>query len=169
VAVPVPRRILAAGAGDHGGHRGRRYGSAGVLGLAAAGTIGSRFPRFGVIGITAILAVVIGCLGALGQFQVAFVACLVLWGALMGSLPVLLQTRLLHDASSRRRDVAAAYLTTAYNVAIGGGALLGGLLFDRLGLRSLPWAYFVFLIAAVALMGVTEILRTRRARAIIST
>ena len=145
------------------------YGSAGVLGLAAAGSIGSRFPRFGVIGITAVLAVVIAVFGAAGQIQWAFIACLVLWGALMGSLPVLLQTRLLHDASSRLRDVAAAYLTTAYNVAIGGGALLGGLLSDRLGLRSLPWAYFVFLIGVLVLMAGAELLRSCRARAVPTT
>jgi predicted MFS family arabinose efflux permease len=37
------------------------------------------------------------------------------------------------------RDYAAAWLTIAFNAAIGGGALLGGLIIDGLGMQALPW------------------------------
>ena len=59
-----------------------------------------------------------------------------------------MHTRVLHSASERIRDLAAASLTTAFNLAIGAGALLGGLLLDGFGLAVLPWV-------AVALYAVT--------------
>jgi predicted MFS family arabinose efflux permease len=52
----------------------------------------------------------------------------------------MIQTRMLHSASARMRDTAAALQTTAFNVAIGGGALVGGLLLDGYGIGILPFA-----------------------------
>ena len=75
----------------------------------------------------------------------------------------MLQTRMLHSASSRMRDTAAALTTTAFNLAIGGGALLGGILLDQFGLGFLPTADVVLLVAGIALMIVTDVWMRRRA------
>jgi predicted MFS family arabinose efflux permease len=46
---------------------------------------------------------------------------------------------MLHDVTPRLRDFASAMVTTSFNIGIGGGALVGGLLLDRVGIESLPW------------------------------
>jgi predicted MFS family arabinose efflux permease len=43
------------------------------------------------------------------------------------------------------RDLAAALQTTAFNVGIGGGALLGGLLLEGVGIQALPFVEIGFL------------------------
>jgi len=65
----------------------------------------------------------------------------------------------LHSASERIRDLAAAWLTTAFNVAIGGGALIGGALIDHLGITVLPWVA-----ASVIAFGLVFVVSTDRVR-----
>jgi MFS transporter, DHA1 family, inner membrane transport protein len=74
----------------------------------------------------------------------------VLWGLAFGLVPPLLQTRLLHTASARIRDTASAFYTTAFNVGIGGGALLGAVLLEWRGLSALPIANVVLVLAGLA-------------------
>ncbi|MFT2690922.1 hypothetical protein [Clavibacter zhangzhiyongii] len=77
-----------------------------------------------------------------------------LWGLAFGAIPSLLQTRMLHAAHASFRDTASAFYTTAFNVGIGGGALVGGALLDGLGIASLPGAYLVVMaVAAVLVVG----------------
>jgi predicted MFS family arabinose efflux permease len=47
-------------------------------------------------------------------------------------------------------DVAQAMIVTAWNLAIVGGAILGGALLDRYGARSLPGTALTLLFAAAA-------------------
>ena len=54
------------------------------------------------------------------------------------------------------RDLAAASLTTAFNLAIGGGALLGGLLLDSFGLTVLPWSAVAIIAVALVFTVVTD-------------
>lgn len=54
--------------------------------------------------------------------------------------PILLQTRMMRIAPHERRSTAAALQTTAFNIAIGGGAVVGGLVIGAWGLAVLPWA-----------------------------
>ena len=51
--------------------------------------------------------------------------------------------RMMRVASVRERGLAAALQTTTFNVAIGGGALVGGVLLAWAGLSVLPWAALV--------------------------
>jgi DHA1 family inner membrane transport protein len=62
----------------------------------------------------------------------------------------------MHTASARIRDLAAALFTTSFNLAIGGGALLGGALLDSYGLGILPWVDLVLLLAGLVLSVVTS-------------
>ena len=115
------------------------YGAAGAIGLVLGGLFGDRFPRGSVtVAIAGVIASV-AALGAFGTSPPAVVAGMVAWSVFFGGLPALLHARVLHSASERIRDLAAASLTTAFNLAIGGGALLGGLLLDNFGLTVLPW------------------------------
>ena len=75
-----------------------------------------------------------------------------LWGLAFGALPPLLQTRLLHTSSAAFRDTASALYTTSFNVGIGGGALVGALIFDAGGLMLLPWCYVGLLVLSIVLV-----------------
>lgn len=114
-------------------------GGAGAIGVILAGLLVDRHPRavlvFALLGVMASVLVV----GLVPDNPWAVLPAMVAWGFSFGGIPSMVQTRMLHTASARLRDVASAYQATAFNVGIGGGALLGGVLFDRLGVTSLPF------------------------------
>ncbi|MFN4002714.1 MFS transporter [Microcella sp.] len=144
------------------------FGVAGALGVVLAGVLGDRFPRallpvllVGVAGSVAALAV-------LADQPAAVVVFLVLWSAFLGGVPVIFQARLLHTASPALRDIAAAWLTVAFNIGIGGGALLGGIVIGAWSLAALPLVTVALLLAALVLVAAVGLL-ARRAEAQIST
>jgi len=92
------------------------------------------------------------------------VVALVLWGMAFGGLPAMLQTRMLHTASARLRDLAAALFTTSFNFAIGFGALVGGLLLDGVGIISLPFVDTVIIAAGVVFMLLSNLWLASRAK-----
>lgn len=127
------------------------FGGAGVIGLVLAGFAADRFPkRHFALAVLAVMASVL-VLALASADPVIVVGAFVLWGAAFGGIPVMLQTRMLHTASFPMRNMAAALQTTAFNVGIGGGALLGGVLLDVAGIQSLPIAEIAFLAAGFAL------------------
>lgn len=135
------------------------YGLAGALGLVLSGILGDRFPRGSVTVAVAGVAGSIIALGALGTSPAAVIAGMIAWSIFFGGIPALMHARVLHSASERIRDIAAAMLTTAFNLAIGGGALLGGILLDAYGIEVLPWAA-----AAIVLVSLAFILATDKRR-----
>jgi DHA1 family inner membrane transport protein len=88
----------------------------------------------------------------------------IVWGAAFGGIPAMLQTRMLRTASFRARDLSAALQTTAFNVGIGGGALLGGLLLDSTGLEVLPFVMILLVAAGLGLSLATDSVKDRRER-----
>lgn len=114
------------------------YGIAGAVGLVLTSTVFSRRPQAGlVLALTgSALFVTVAALSA-ENVAIAVVAVM-LWGVAFGMIPPLLQTRVLQVASTRIRDTAAAFYTTAFNIGIGGGALVGAWLLEIGGLDSLP-------------------------------
>jgi DHA1 family inner membrane transport protein len=127
------------------------YGGAGAVGLALAGVVADRFPRRGVLIITVATLLPVTLLAFLSQIPWVAIVAFGVWGAMFGGLPAILQTRMMHTASVRVRDLAAALFTTSFNLAIGGGALLGGALLDSYGLGILPWVDLVLLLAGLVL------------------
>jgi predicted MFS family arabinose efflux permease len=63
---------------------------------------------------------------------------------------------LLIVAPARIRDTSTAFYTTAFNVGIGGGALVGSIALEQFGLGSLPFILLAFLAAAIILTLVTD-------------
>lgn len=140
------------------------FGGAGAIGLVLAGFAADRFPKRGfALAVVAVMASVL-VLAAWSANSVVVVVAIVVWGVAFGGIPAMLQTRMLHTASFRTRDFAAALQTTAFNIGIGGGALLGGLLLDRSGIQSLPVALILFLAVGLALMVGIDAARSARAR-----
>lgn len=132
------------------------YGGAGAAGLLLAGVLGDRYPRSTLLAATALAAGSVLAIGlAPGATWLVLVA-IAAWGVGLGLVPPLLQTRLLHAASPRLRDTASAYLTMAFNAAIGGGALVGGILLDGIGLPVLPFASALVLFSGLLYIASTD-------------
>ena len=130
-------------------------GLAGAAGLVVAGSpIARNSVRALVVAMTAIAIalVVMAAEPGLWPAVIAYAA----WGFAFGAVPPLLQTRLLQAAPPERRDAASALYTTAFNIGIGGGALLGGLLFGAFGVGAVPLAYAVMLVAASVIVVVSS-------------
>lgn len=138
------------------------FGVAGAVGLALAGVLGDRFPRATICTLVLALALSVLALRAAVDSPELLAVCVVLWGMSFGGIPSMFYARNLQVASPAIRDLAAAWITTAFNVAIGGGALVGSLLLDRYGLDSLP----VTLVAVVS-VGLVFVVVTS-ARAVVS-
>jgi predicted MFS family arabinose efflux permease len=139
------------------------YGAAGAVGLVVAGVLGDRYPRGALLGLSAGLAATVSLLGIFGERgPVLVILLMIAWSIAFGGIPSLLQTRMMHSVSQRLRDTAAAWTTISFNVAIGTGALLGAALLDGLGIRALPWAQVVFVVAALVFLIVTDRRRTAR-------
>ena len=129
-----------------------------------AGFVADRFPRRGFIAAVVIVVLSLGVLAIVTGSTIVVVVAFVVWGVAFGGLPAMLQTRMLHTASFRMRNLAAALQITAFNIGIGGGALLGGLLVDSAGLTSLPVAAIVFLAVGLAVSVAVDVTRHARAR-----
>jgi predicted MFS family arabinose efflux permease len=144
------------------------YGGAGAVGLVLAGFASDRFPKRGfAIALLGVMATVLS-LAIWSANSVVVTVAIVVWGTAFGGIPAMLQTRMLHTASFRTRDLAAALQTTAFNIGIGGGALVGGLLLDSRGIESLPVTLVLFVGVAFVLMVGTDALRAARARRLIT-
>ena len=144
------------------------YGVAGAAGLAIAGSPLARRPVRAMMGAMSVAAVALVVLGAAPGVWPSIISFAV-WGVAFGAIPPLLQTRLLQAAPSGHRDAASALYTTAFNVGIGGGALVGALLFDRLGVQVLPFVYAVVLVAVALVLSREAFGSTRRRQPASST
>lgn len=135
------------------------FGLAGALGLLAAGAFGDRHPRRTLNAMLVALVVSIVLTALFARGLVPAILVMMLWSASFGGLPALFQTRALHAAAPRIRDLTGAIVTTAFNSAIGLGALLGGIVLDELGMMVVP-----FVAAAVVALGVVWVVVTDRTR-----
>lgn len=139
------------------------YGIAGALGLVLSGTVFGPRPQLGlVVGIT-VSALSVTVLALFASTLPVAITAFVLWGLAFGTLPPLLQTRLLRTASRRIRDTASAIYTTAFNAGIGGGALLGAALLNTVGMDAVPVTYIGILVLALVLVIVSDAVTRRRA------
>ncbi|MGO4300983.1 MFS transporter [Leifsonia sp. RAF41] len=128
------------------------YGIAGAGGLLLAGSVLGPRPQLGLILALLITGVAVAALAVFAFQPVPALIAFLLWGLAFGALPPLLQTRLLHTSSAAFRDTASALYTTFFNIGIGGGALVGALIFDAGGLMLLPWCYVGLLVVSIVLV-----------------
>lgn len=128
------------------------YGIAGAVGLLLAGTLFPTRPQLGVLLGLAAAALGVSALALVPGLWVVAIPGFLLWGLAFGAIPTLLQTRMLHAAHPSFRDTASSFYTTAFNVGIGGGALVGGALLDGLGIASLPAAFLAVVAVSVVLV-----------------
>ncbi|WP_353826824.1 MFS transporter [Agromyces sp. SYSU T0242] len=140
-------------------------GLAGAAGLMVAGSAIARDSARALVVAMTLLAVALVAIAAEPGLWAGIIAYTA-WGFAFGAIPPLLQTRLLQAAPPERRDAASAFYTTAFNVGIGGGALVGSLLYGAFGVGSVPVAYAALLV--VAMVVVVASARAARARAAVA-
>jgi DHA1 family inner membrane transport protein len=135
------------------------FGIGGGVGLLAAAFFGDRYPRLTLNVMVTLVVVSMVATALFARGLVPAIVVMMFWSAAFGGLPALFQTRALHGSSARIRDLTGAVTTTAFNLAIGAGALFGGIVLDNLGLEAVPWVA-----AGVVVVGLTWVLLTDRAR-----
>ena len=113
-------------------------GVGGVVGVLVAGRISDRWPT-GALPVTVMtLAIILGFTG-FAHAPVAYILLAVLWGVMIGILPVVLQANVMRVASENFRPLAGSVLVTVLNLGVGLGAGLGSLVSSQDGLRVLPF------------------------------
>ncbi|WP_232776980.1 MFS transporter [Rahnella sp. AA] len=115
------------------------FGIAALVGVWSAGLTVDRWPRKSMILSIVLFAVSIFVL-TLTRHNWSIYASIAAWGFAFGGAPTLLQAALAKTAGDAI-DVAQSMMVTIWNIAIGGGGILGGLLLMNIGVLSLP--YFV--------------------------
>ena len=144
------------------------FGIAGAISLVIVASVLGRRPRLGLMISLVVLLASVLLLGFVPRVLPVSLPAFFLWGLAIGILPPLLQTRMLHAAPARIRDTASAFYTTAFNVGIGGGALLGAVLLGTLGLGSLPFVFAGILVLSIVLVLISDdMLRQRPPRRVL--
>ncbi|MGF0241180.1 MFS transporter [Rhodococcus sp. IEGM1300] len=125
------------------------FGISSLLGIWIIGLLVDRWLRVLTLTCLAVFAVTALVLAMAMSSPWAVYACMAVWGLSFGGSATLLLTAAA-DSAGENVDVVQAMLTTSWNVAIAGGGLFGGLLLDRAGAMSFPWALLVLSLIAFA-------------------
>ncbi|GED69913.1 MFS transporter [Brevibacillus reuszeri] len=128
------------------------FGIASVVGIWMIGMLIDHWLRmltiFSLTGFAA-ASVLMGIF--IGQSEVIYFS-IVLWGLTFGGAGTLLQTALA-EAAGENADVAQSMLVTGWNMAIGGGGIIGGILLETLGISNFPWVVLLLLLFALLITG----------------
>lgn len=128
------------------------YGIGGALGIFVAERIGrrpaslSRNIAFAIF----FMAVMMALVNSAAYNQITMMLSMALWSLGFAVVEPLFGQYIMESASPRLRDFAGAMRTTAWNLGIGGGSFVGGILLIPFGIASLPYIGAVILLVAVA-------------------
>lgn len=125
------------------------FGVAALIGIWAIGLLVDRWLRASVLTSLAGFALVSVALGIGGGTPLVVYLAIAAWGLTFGGAATLLGTATA-DAAGDGVDVAQAMVTTAWNAAIAGGGIIGGVLLARYGAGSFPWAMLIAVLVASA-------------------
>jgi predicted MFS family arabinose efflux permease len=141
------------------------YGVGGSLGIILAERIGRRPATLSRNLAWAILymAIMMTLVNVAALTPATTIASLALWSIGFSVVEPLFGQYIMEVASPRLRDFAGALRTTAWNLGIGGGSFVGGLLLIPLGIGFLPYLGAAILLAAVAMVTVARRRETRPA------
>lgn len=114
------------------------YGVAGFFGNLFGGWAATRDRHLALLGTVALLGTAILLLLEFGANMWAASGAVVAWGFAFGMLPIAMQVFLFSSAPDHLESIAALFVSMA-QVAIGAGALVGGLVADRLGIPGALW------------------------------
>ncbi|QSQ16053.1 MFS transporter [Myxococcus landrumensis] len=114
------------------------FGLAALVSIWGVGVWIDRWLRELVLVSTALFALVSVALGLWGGIPAVVYVGVGAWGLAFGGVATLFQTASAKTAGEAA-DVAQSMLVTAWNIAIAGGGVIGGVLLETLGVTSFPW------------------------------
>lgn len=120
------------------------FGLSALGGIWIAGAVVDRWLRYAVLLSLAGFALAIFGWGLAGSSPVVIYASVILWGATFGGAPALLQTASA-DTAGADADIAQSMIVVAWNLAIAGGGITGGLLLQHAGISAFPWTVLALL------------------------
>lgn len=144
--------LASAGMGDRTDVILLVFGLASLAGLWITGLLIDSRLRALTLASTVLFALSALTLGVASGAPVAVYAAVAAWGLAFGGAPTLFQTALAKTAGDAA-DVAQSMLVTAWNLAIAGGGIAGGLLLDSLGVAAFSPALLVLLAATLIVLG----------------
>ncbi|WP_312829135.1 MFS transporter [Pantoea anthophila] len=123
------------------------FGLAALTGIGTTGIwIDRHLRRLVLLSLAALAAVSVVLAMGMREQVVIFLAVIV-WGWSFGGASTQMQTAAA-DSAGNHVDVVQAMVTTAWNLAIASGGILGGLLLNRAGAASFPWALMALMAVA---------------------
>ncbi len=125
------------------------FGLSSLVVIPIIGALVDRHLRLLVLATTALFAAASLLLAVCGDQPVAVYLGVVAWGLSFGGAPTLFQTASA-KAAGGEADAAQSMIVTAWNAAMAGGGLAGGLLLDWVGAAVLPAVLLAILIPALA-------------------
>ncbi|CAB3787390.1 Purine ribonucleoside efflux pump NepI [Paraburkholderia fynbosensis] len=126
------------------------FGVAALVAIGVAGRLVDHHLRAAVLASLAIFAVVSLLFVWLARVPAAVYAGVTVWGLTFGGAATLLQTALA-DTAGEGADVALSMNVVAWNGAIAGGGLVGGVLLDAWGAQSFPPVVVILLATGFAI------------------
>ncbi|MGC1030375.1 MFS transporter [Pantoea agglomerans] len=124
------------------------FGIAALIGIWITGMLVDRHLRNLVLLSLAALAAISVALAAGMREQIVVFLAVIVWGWSFGGASTQMQTAAA-DAAGNHVDVVQAMVTTAWNLAIASGGVIGGLLLNNAGAVSFPWALLIFMAVAL--------------------
>lgn len=124
------------------------FGISALIGIWIIGVLIDRYLRKLTLASTFLFGLAALVLGLAGDVPIAVYVAVGAWGLSFGGAATLFQTALAKTAGEAA-DVAQSMLVTAWNLAIAGGGVVGGLLLDRFGAVSFPPALLILLIGTL--------------------
>jgi predicted MFS family arabinose efflux permease len=120
------------------------FGGSAIAGIMIVGYLIGRWLRLLVLASIALFGAAALAFGMWGEVPGLFWLATGAWGLAFGGAATLFQTAAA-NVSGAASDVAQSRIVTAWNVAIAGGGLLGGLLLDYSGVSWLAWSALALL------------------------
>ncbi|WP_249715897.1 MFS transporter [Pectobacterium polaris] len=121
------------------------FGVTSLLGIWIVGVLIDRYLRALTLACSALFCLSVLALGVAGDVLAVVYAAVAVWGLAFGGAATLFQTALVRTAKGGT-DVAQSMLVTAWNVAIAGGGIIGGVLLERLGVAAFSPVLLVLLL-----------------------
>lgn len=123
------------------------FGIASLLGIWIVGMLIDRHLRALTLASTGLFGLSALMLGVAGTEAIAVHAAVGAWGLAFGGAATLFQTALAKTAGDAA-DVAQSMLVTAWNTAIAGGGIVGGILLEGFGVDAFSPSLLALLLAA---------------------
>lgn len=127
------------------------FGVASLLGLWIVAVSIDRHLRGLTLTSVAVFGLSALALGVAGDAPVVVYAAVAAWGLAFGGAATLFQTAMAKTAGEAA-DVAQSMLVTAWNMAIAGGGIVGGVLLEGLGVGAFAPVLLVLLAAALGVV-----------------